>query len=77
MLVFLWAISFFSKCHNWYPRVAQLAKNCSISGLYYKPMMIINDNSRVINKLKTSLTDDARVVIYNFHIFIEQPLVTP
>ncbi len=41
-------------------------------GLYYKPMMIVNDDSRVINKLKTSLTDDARVVIYDRHIFIVQ-----
>ncbi len=40
------------------------------SGLYYKPMMIINDDSRVINKLETSLTDEARVVIYNCHVFM-------
>ncbi len=32
-------------------------------GLYYKPMTIVNDDSRVINKLEASLTDDARVVI--------------
>jgi hypothetical protein len=31
--------------------------------------MIINDNSRVINKLETSPTDDARVVIYDRHMF--------
>jgi hypothetical protein len=43
--------------------------NC---GLYYKPMPITNDDSRVINKLKTSLTDDARVVIYDRHMFIVQ-----
>ncbi len=41
-------------------------------GLYYKPMTIINDDSWVINKLETSLTDDARVVIYNCHMFIVQ-----
>ncbi len=41
-------------------------------GLYYKPMMIVNDDSRVINKLETSLTDDARVIIYNRHMFIVQ-----
>jgi hypothetical protein len=35
--------------------------------LYYKPMTIINDDSRVINKLEASLTDDARVVIYDRH----------
>jgi hypothetical protein len=42
----------------------------TICGLYYKPMTIINDDSRVINKLETSLTDDARVVIYDCHVFI-------
>jgi hypothetical protein len=35
-------------------------------------MMIINDNSRVINKLETSLTDDARVIINDRHMFIVQ-----
>ncbi len=33
-------------------------------------MTIINDDSRVINELEASLTDDARVVIYNCHKFI-------
>jgi hypothetical protein len=32
-------------------------------------MTIVNDDSRVITKLETSLTDDARVVIYNCHMF--------
>ncbi len=41
-----------------------------ISGLYYKPITIVNDDSRVINKLEGSLTDDARVVIYDCHMFI-------
>jgi hypothetical protein len=35
-------------------------------------MTIINDDSRVVNKLEASLTDDARVVIYNCHMFIVQ-----
>ncbi len=35
-------------------------------------MMIVNDDSRVVNKLETSLTDDARVVIYDSHVFIVQ-----
>jgi hypothetical protein len=35
-------------------------------------MTIINDSSRVINKLETSLTDDSRVVIYDRHMFIVQ-----
>ena len=42
------------------------------SGLYYKPMTIVNDDSRVITKLETSLIDDARVVIYDQHMFIVQ-----
>ncbi len=37
--------------------------------------MIVNDDSRVVNKLEASLTDDTRVVIYNCQIFIVQ--VTP
>ncbi len=41
-------------------------------GLYYKPITIINDDSRVVNKLETSLTDDARVFIYDCHMFIVQ-----
>ncbi len=41
-------------------------------GLYFKPMMIVNDNSRVVNKLEASLTDDARVIIYDRHMFIVQ-----
>ncbi len=35
-------------------------------------MMIVNDDSRVINKLEASLTDDARVIIYDRHMFIVQ-----
>jgi hypothetical protein len=33
-------------------------------------MTIVNDNSRVVNKLDASLTDDDRVVIYDCHMFI-------
>jgi hypothetical protein len=46
--------------------------NVMSRGLYYKPVMIVNDNSRVITKFETSLTDDARVVIYDHHMFIVQ-----
>jgi hypothetical protein len=42
------------------------------SGLYYKLVMIVNDDSRVVNKLEVSLTDDARVIIYDCHMFIVQ-----
>jgi hypothetical protein len=34
--------------------------------------MIVNDNSRVINNLEASLTDDARVVFYDHYMFIAQ-----
>ncbi len=40
--------------------------------MYYKPMTIVNDDSRVITELETSLTDDARIVIYDHHMFIVQ-----
>ncbi len=43
-----------------------------VSGLYYKAMMIVNYDSRVIIKLETSLTDDIRVVIHDRHMFIVQ-----
>ncbi len=35
-------------------------------------MMIMNDDSSIVNKLGASLTDDARVVIYDCHMFIVQ-----
>jgi hypothetical protein len=39
--------------------------------MYCKPMTIVNDDSRVVTKLETSLTDDARVVIYDhFNVMI-------
>jgi hypothetical protein len=34
-------------------------------------MTIVNDDTRVVTKLETSFTDDARVVIYDCHMFIE------
>jgi hypothetical protein len=39
---------------------------------YYKHILILNYNSNIANKFEASLTDDARVVIYNHHMFIEQ-----
>jgi hypothetical protein len=35
-------------------------------------MTIVNDDSRVVNKLKVSLTDDATVIIYDRPMFIVQ-----
>jgi hypothetical protein len=32
--------------------------------------MVVNDNSRVVNKFATSFADDARVIIYDLHILI-------
>ncbi len=43
-----------------------------VSGLYYKPITIVYDDSRVIYKHETSLTDDTRVIIYDCHMFIVQ-----
>ncbi len=39
-------------------------------------MTIVNDDSRVVNKLEALLTDDARVVIYDHNMFIVQATVT-
>jgi len=44
----------------------------AFSGLCYKPIMIINDDSSIINKHETSLIDDTRVVIYDHKMFIVQ-----
>jgi hypothetical protein len=41
-------------------------------GLYYKHTTIVNYASSVVNKLEALLTDDARVVIYDRHVFIVQ-----
>jgi len=35
-------------------------------------MWIVNGDSRIVNKLETSLTYAARVVIYDHHMFIVQ-----
>ncbi len=35
-------------------------------------MMIVNDDTRIVNKLDASLTDDTRVIIYDHHMFIVQ-----
>ncbi len=34
--------------------------------------MIVNDDSSVVDKLETSLTDDATVIIYDCQMFIVQ-----
>jgi hypothetical protein len=44
--------------------------NTFTCGLYYKPILIVNDDSSIVNKLETSLTDDARVIIYDHLMFI-------
>jgi hypothetical protein len=35
-------------------------------------MTLVNDDSRVVNKLEAALTDNARVVIYDRQMFIVQ-----
>jgi hypothetical protein len=35
-------------------------------------MMIVNYASSIVNKLGALLTDDARVIIYDCHVFIVQ-----
>jgi hypothetical protein len=43
-----------------------------ISGLHYKHTTIVNYTSSIINKLEAFLTDNARVIIYDCHVFIVQ-----
>jgi hypothetical protein len=42
------------------------------SGLYYKHIMIVNDDFSVLNKWQVSLIDKARVIIYDNNMFIIQ-----
>ncbi len=42
------------------------------SGLYYKHVMIVNDDASVISKWSFKLIDDPRAVIYDCHRFIIQ-----
>ncbi len=42
------------------------------SGLYYKHITVVNYDSSVINKCVASLSDDARVVIYDRRVFAVQ-----
>ncbi len=43
--------------------------------MYYKHMMIVNVNPSNVNKSRYSLTDAARVVIYDHHMLIVQATV--
>jgi hypothetical protein len=52
--------------------IVPLVKIYLISGLYYKPIRIVNDDSCIVNELESSLTDYARVIIYNHHMLIVQ-----
>ncbi len=40
--------------------------------VFYKHTMILNDDSSIVNKLEALLTDEARGVIYDHHVFIVQ-----
>ncbi len=50
-----------------------LVRACNMTnGLYYKHVTIVNYTSSGVNKLRASLNDDARVIIYDHHRFIIQ-----
>jgi len=38
-------------------------------GLYYKHIMIVNDDSGIVNKFEASVTANPRVIIYDRHMF--------
>jgi hypothetical protein len=42
--------------------------------MYYKHITIVSDDSSTVNEFETSLTDDARVVIYYRHMFIVEAI---
>jgi hypothetical protein len=44
----------------------------STCSLYHKYITIINYDSSTVNKFRASLTDDARVIIYDRQMFIVQ-----
>jgi hypothetical protein len=43
-----------------------------VNGMYYKQMMIVNDNFSVISKWSSTLIDNARAEIYYRNMFIIQ-----
>ncbi len=43
-----------------------------LSGLYYKHMTIVHDDSSIISKWSSKLTDDTGVVMYDRNMFIIQ-----
>jgi hypothetical protein len=45
---------------------------CHPCGLYYKHTTIVNYASTIVNRLEALLTEDARVTIYDRHVFIVQ-----
>jgi hypothetical protein len=55
------------------------AKIIETSGVYYKHMKIVNDDSSVVSKWSSEQIDVARVVIYDRNMFIIQAtgLITP
>ncbi len=52
------------------PSTDSIITGSAYCGLYYKHMTIVNYTSSVIYKLEALLTDDARVVTYDCHVFI-------
>jgi len=46
--------------------------NIDTSGMYYKYMVIVNDDSGIIIKWSSKLIDATRGVIYDRHMFIVQ-----
>ncbi len=64
------------KCPQW--QLQKIYVNSSVtsigtlSGLFYKHITIVSYDSSTANKLGASPTDDARVIIYDRHMFIVQ-----
>ncbi len=63
--------------YNFYSVKSDKFDNHLTSGLYYKHVTIVNYASSGVNKLRASLNDDARVIIYDHHMFIVQATGPP
>jgi hypothetical protein len=48
--------------------------NTMTCGLYYRHFTIVNDDTSIFIKWRVSLTDDARVIIYDHNLFIIQAI---
>ncbi len=59
------------------PSLMFVSKTEAYSGLYYKLITIVNDDSSVVNKWRVSCSDNIRVIIYDYNMFKIQATGVP